>query len=85
MNTVDLEIPEALRPFVEGQVASRGYRDAAEYFLSLAEADRLRDIRVGLEAKLLEAIQSPSTPMTSQDWHELRRAGTEAIRKRATA
>jgi hypothetical protein len=84
MDTVDIDIPLELQPFVEDQVVRRGYRDAAEYFLSLAEADRLRDVRADLEAKLLEAVQSPSTPMTSNDWSELRRAGTEAIRNRAT-
>ena len=83
MSTVAIDSPVVLRPFVDGQVSRRGYRDAAEYFLSLAEADRLRDLRADLEAKLLAAARTPSTPMTPADWADLRRAGTEAIRQRS--
>jgi hypothetical protein len=84
MSTVAVPVSDALRPFVDGQVARRGHRDAAEYFLSLAEADRLRDVRADLEAKLAEAVASPSSPMTSADWGELRRAGTAAVQGRST-
>ncbi len=84
MSTVAVPVSDALRPFVDGQVARRGYRDAAEYFLSLAEADRLRDVRADLEAKLAEAVATQSTPMTADDWADLRRAGTSAVQGRST-
>ena len=66
MNTVDVDVPEALRPFVAGQVARRGLRDAAEYLVSLVEADRLRDVRDDLEAKLVEAARAESQPMLAR-------------------
>lgn len=84
MSTVDVEVPEGLRPFVDGQVARRGHRDAAAYFLALAEADRLRDVRADLEAKLVEAVRSPSTPMAADDWAALRRDGAAAVRRRVS-
>jgi antitoxin ParD1/3/4 len=83
MSTIAVPVPDALRPFVDGQVARHGYRDAAAYFLSLAEADRLRDVRADLEAKLAEAVATSSTPMTADDWAELRRAGTATVQGRS--
>jgi antitoxin ParD1/3/4 len=82
MSTLDLRLPDAVRAYIDDQVARRGYRDVSEYFLSLVEADRLRDIRSELEAKLNEAVRSPSTPLTSQDWADIRRQGIETIRRR---
>jgi antitoxin ParD1/3/4 len=82
MSTLDLRLPDAVRAYTDDQVARRGYRDVSEYFLSLVEADRLRDIRGELEAKLTEAVRSPSTPLTAQDWAEIRREGTETVRRR---
>jgi len=82
MSTLDLRLPDAVRAYIDDQVARRGYRDASEYFLSLIEADRLRDIQTELESKLTEAVRSPSTPMTAQDWADVRSKGNEVIRRR---
>ena len=82
MSTVDVTLPDDLKQFVEGRVASHGYRDASEYLCALIEADRLRNVREELVASLVSAARGPSGEMTRQDWDEIRREGLEQIRRR---
>jgi hypothetical protein len=77
-----ISIPEAARPLIEERMAKAGYDDAGEYILSLIERDRHRALREEVEELLLEAIDSPTTPMTSKDWDDIRRVGRKMIEKR---
>jgi len=78
-----IDIPDSLRPFVEGQVSRGGFKDAAEYLISLAEIDRLHDVRADLELKLLEAAKSPSELATPEFWAQLRASALKNIRAQA--
>lgn len=72
MDTIAVDIPDSLGWFVENRVSRGGYKSAADYFLSLAEIDRLAEKRLEVESKLLEPIDSPSVPVTLAFWAELR-------------
>lgn len=81
MTTLCVSLPEALRRFVEEQVQSGGYGTASEHILELIQQDQKRNEDERLEALLLEGLDSgPATPMTREDWEELKRRVWEAIR-----
>ncbi len=74
MTSLQITLPESLKSFIEDQAAREGYSSINEYVEAvLLEAQR-RQARQELEAKLLEGIDSgPATPMTREDWNDLKR------------
>jgi antitoxin ParD1/3/4 len=72
--TLSIPLSEEQRAFVEGRAAEDGCESAEAYVTALIEADYKRRARERLEQLLLEGIESgPATPMTPQDWDDLRR------------
>jgi len=65
---------------VDGQIAQGRYSSASEYVRELIRADEKRKAEEQLEAKLLEGLNSPESPMTPADWKGLR---AEALAKLA--
>ena len=54
-------------------VAATGCATASEYVRRLIHADQLAQEKASLERRLLERLEEPSTPLTDQDWSEIRR------------
>lgn len=80
MKSMNISLPESMRTYVEGQVASGGYSTASEYFRELVRIDQKRKANERLEALLLEGLQSgAATPITDKDWQDIR----QAVRKEA--
>lgn len=70
MSTMNVSLPQALRSFVDEQVASRGYGAASEYVRELLRQDRDRQLLLGL---LLDGAASASTaPADEAYFGELR-------------
>jgi antitoxin ParD1/3/4 len=82
MSTIDLNLPEELRSYVNEQVASRGYTDASEFVQALLEAERHRSLRDELETTLLEAADGPFSEWTDADVEDVRRVGRRLIERR---
>lgn len=79
METMNIALPEAMKRFVQDQVEQGGYSSVSEYVRDLIRADQRGKARQALETEILKGLQSgASTPMTSQDWEEIR----EEVRKR---
>ena len=74
-----ISVPESAKALIDKQAAQAGYSDAAEYLLALVERDRNRVLRDEIESKLLEAVASPSSPMTARDWEDIREQGRRMI------
>lgn len=82
MTSMNFTLPESLRDFIEEQVRTCGYGSVSEYLRELIRDAQKRKADERLEALLLEGLESgASTPMTTQDWEELRRE----VRARAAA
>ncbi|HZO91652.1 MAG TPA: type II toxin-antitoxin system ParD family antitoxin [Chthonomonadaceae bacterium] len=80
MATMNISLPDTMKAFVEAEVAEGGYNTASEYFRALVREAQERKARVRLEALLLEGLQSgAATPMTEDDWEDIRRE----VRERA--
>jgi antitoxin ParD1/3/4 len=84
MTSLNISLPEALRRFVDQQVASGGYGTASEYVRELLRrAQKEHEEQERLESLLLEALKSPAREMTPEEWDDIRREALErlAVRK----
>jgi antitoxin ParD1/3/4 len=73
METLKISLPSALKSFVDEQLANGSHKSPSAYFAALVRAERKRRA----EEKLLELINQaeqsgPATPMTAQDWKNVR-------------
>lgn len=71
-NTVNVELPDALRSFVDARVNSGDFADAAEYLRDLVRRDREAQL-----SRLRELIQEgldsgPARELTDADWADLK-------------
>lgn len=86
MKSINISLPDAMRDYVEEQVANGSYSTISEYFRELVRQDRERKAQDRLEALLLEGLASgQATPMTAQDWQDIRQAVRERITKRQSS
>ncbi|MEX0697162.1 MAG: type II toxin-antitoxin system ParD family antitoxin [Dongiaceae bacterium] len=79
MSTMNISLPDALKSFVDEQVASRGYGTGSEYVRELIRKEqdrqRLRDL-------LLEgAVSAPASPEDKAFFDSLR----QRVRRRTSA
>jgi antitoxin ParD1/3/4 len=73
MTTLTVTLPEALTLYLQEQIASGHYSNANDYIQTLIQQDQLR--KQYLEPLILEGIASGApTPMTSDDWNEIRQS-----------
>ena len=73
MGTMNLDLPEPMREFVQQQVVQGGFNDAGEYMRELILADRRRKELTALEAEIIKGLDSGEPmPMTAADWAEIR-------------
>jgi antitoxin ParD1/3/4 len=77
-----ISVPDSAKAFIEEQASKGGYASAEEYLVALLERERNRALREEIEQKLLEAVNSPSSPMAREDWEEIRREGRRLIEQR---
>ena len=70
MSTMNISLPDALKEFVEGQVAERGYGTSSEYVRELIRKDRDRE---SLRALVMEGARSaPASPADAAYFDDLR-------------
>jgi antitoxin ParD1/3/4 len=75
MSTVNISLPESMKAYIDEQVATGGYGTVSEFFRDLIRQDQKRKAKENLETLLLEGLDSgASTPMSAQDWENIRRA-----------
>jgi antitoxin ParD1/3/4 len=73
MTTLHISLPDKLIEFVQERVTRGDYDTANDYLLELIYDDQLRKAQEKLDALLKEGFDSgQSTPMTAQDWDEIR-------------
>lgn len=84
MTTLNVSLPDALREFVETRVAEGRYSTADDYLRDLVREDQRRNAQNHLDALLQEGLASgPPTPMTSQDWEDIRTEVQKQIKVQA--
>lgn len=86
MESMNISLPEPLKEFVDGQIASGRYSSASEYIRELIREDEKRKAEERLEVLLLEGLKGEETELTREDWTAIRkeaRARIAANKKRA--
>lgn len=67
---MNISLPDSLQQFVLAQVAKGGYGSVSDYIGELVRADCAH---AALEAEVVKGLESgESTPMTPENWSELR-------------
>lgn len=66
-----ISIPDSVKELVDQEVASGAFPTADDYVRSLIEADHKQKALDRLEAQLLEALDTPASDMTQQDWDDI--------------
>ncbi len=83
MASLNISLPAPLREWIEDQVKGGRYGNASEYLRELIRRDQERQAQGRLEALLLEGVESgTASPLTKQDWVELRTEVAERLEKR---
>jgi len=83
MTSLNISLPEPLREWIETQVKRGRYGNASEYMRELIRRDQEQQAQERLEALLLEGIGSgTASPLTKQDWVELRADVAKRLGKR---
>lgn len=73
MTTMNISLPEALKAFVDDQIAKGGYSSASEYVRELIRRAQKQAAQERLEAALLEGLESGEPiPVTSEFWDQRR-------------
>ncbi|HEV3260914.1 MAG TPA: type II toxin-antitoxin system ParD family antitoxin [Gemmataceae bacterium] len=76
-----ISLPPGLKEWVEEQVHSGGYSTASEYIRALLREEQDRRLRLGVEAKLREAIDSGEPmPVTEATWKASAKKVEERLR-----
>ena len=68
MTTMNISIPEALKTFVDGRVASGGFGSHSEYIRALVRKDEQEAAKDALRALIAEGLRSAE----GRPWPELR-------------
>jgi antitoxin ParD1/3/4 len=63
MTTVTISLPDSLKAFIDGQVASKGYGNVSESFRTLLREARAKEEQARLEVLLLEGLASNRLPL----------------------
>ncbi len=80
---MNISLPDAMRDYVDEQVAAGSYGSTSEYFRELVRQDQKRKANERLEAMLLEGLSSGiATEMTDGDWKDIREVVRQRIAKR---
>jgi antitoxin ParD1/3/4 len=85
MQTMNISLPEAMKVFVESEVAAGGYSTVSELIRELVREAQKRKARAKVAALLREGLNSKSSEMTQADWDELKRRVRFRARKRKAA
>lgn len=71
--TMNISLPEAMREYVESQVAQGCFSSTSEYFRALVRDDQKRKNQERLEALLLEGLDSGEPIEVTHEWLEKKR------------
>lgn len=74
MTTMNISLPDALKAFVDDQIAKGGYSSASEYIRELIRHAEKQAAQERLEAALLEGLESGEPiQVTPEFWEERRK------------
>ena len=87
MSTIQLELPDTIREFVEQEAAKAGFPAPEDYIQSvLRELQMLRaNEDQDIEAALLEGLDSPARELPPEEWADMRREALQRLAVRSSS
>jgi antitoxin ParD1/3/4 len=82
MQSMNISLPEPLKEFVDGQIASGRYSSASEYVRELIRDDEKRKAEERLESLLLEGLSGEERKLTRKDFAEIRAEALALVKKK---
>lgn len=82
MQSMNISLPEPLKEFVDGQIATGRYSSASEYVRELIRDDEKRKAEGRLESLLLEGLRGEEKELTRDDWSAIRREAVAQVKAR---
>jgi antitoxin ParD1/3/4 len=82
MQSMNISLPEPLKEFVDGQIATGRYSSASEYVRELIRDDEKRKAEERLEALLLEGLSGDESKLTRQDFTDIRAEALAQVQAR---
>lgn len=80
MISVSFLLPQSIKDYIDEQVSRLGYDTPSDYVSDLVREAKEREAEERLEKLLLEGLDSgPATPMTVEDWEEIKQRGLNRI------
>jgi antitoxin ParD1/3/4 len=79
---MNISLPPALRDWVNDQVETRGFGTASEFLRDLLRREKERSLRHKIDSVLLQAVETPVSPMTDQDWADIETEGRKLAKNR---
>ncbi len=78
--TVNISMPKSMKNDVDEIVEAEGYGNTSEFFRDLVRGRLNERTQRRLDELILEGLNSgPATPLTKQDFEDIRRRGLERI------
>jgi antitoxin ParD1/3/4 len=74
MTTLNISLPDAMRTFIDEEIAKGGYSNASEYIRDLIRQAQKKAEEKKLEAMLLEGLDSGKPIEVTDEWWEQKRA-----------
>lgn len=79
---MNVSLPRELKKWVEDQVKAGGYGTASEYLRDMLRRARERQLRRGIDAALVEAVdEGAHTVMDDADWASIRKSARAGVAK----
>jgi len=72
MSNITLILPDSLKTFVAEQTTKGGFKSESDYLQTLVRQAQIREVKQELETKLLQGLKSPLSPMSQEDWDDLK-------------
>lgn len=82
MESMNISLPEALKDYVDGQIASGRYSSASEYVRELIRDDEKRKAQDHLESLLLEGLKGEKRVFDREALETLRREAIAMVEAR---
>jgi antitoxin ParD1/3/4 len=82
MQSMNISLPEPLKQFVDGQIASGRYSSVSEYVRELIREDEKRKAEDRLEMLLLEGLNGEESELTRKDWNAIRKEALAQVQAR---
>jgi len=74
METMNIDLPESMKRFVQERAIEGGYENASEYVRDLIRADQKRQDQERVDALLLEGLDSGEPiPASDEYWEQKKR------------